>query len=282
MAKLQLCPLRLHVCRKRLPKLAGAELRVPELFNQACLHLGVFALGQHVFQKAQNRKPLHTLGAPICRNFAGVAAPQLFGVALKEHAVQHLAKAVDIEVFQVRLRPFGHHGLQIAEARFHCGGKAHVADGFPLHADGVIEEVVAVINAGDAVAHQHHAVFLLRVWPALCQRFFAAQLGIVKAGRALQGHPLRPALHNLVAFRKEAVPANVHAVPLVTHRAGDAAYLIALFQNGDVVWLIACQQLFGCRQPGGPGADDDDSLHIPVSSFPAAQNGVFTYSISLP
>ena len=273
-AELQLCTLCLHICRQRLPKLAGAELRVPELLNQACLNLGVFALGQHVLQKAQDRKPLHALGAPVCRYLAGVAPPQLLGVALKKHAVQHLAKAVDIEVFKVRLWLFHRHGLQVAEPGLHRGGKAHVADCFPLHADGVIEEMVAVINAGHAVSHQHYAVLLLRVRPALCQRLFAAEPGVIKTGRALQGHPLRPSLHNLVAFREKAVPANIHTVALIAHGARDTAYLTAFLQNGDVIWLIACKQLFGCRQPGRPGADDDDSLHIPISSFPAAQTAL--------
>ena len=55
----------------------------------------------------------------------GVASPQLFGIALKEHAVELFAKAVDVVIFQVVVGTLVQRGAKEAHAHLHGGGKAH-------------------------------------------------------------------------------------------------------------------------------------------------------------
>src|SRR5699024_1330980 len=111
-----------------------------------------------------------------------------------------------------------------------------------------------------AVAHQHDAVFLFGVRTAGAERNGAAQHPVVKGRRALQGHDIRPPVHHTLVLAEKAVTADIHAVALVAYRLGDAADLVALFQNRHVIAVL--EQLVRRRQSGGARADNPYFLHF--------------------
>ena len=99
-----------------LPQLAGAELGVLEFLNEGGLHMGIFAglrqgLLQNILQNGYDGQALHPLSAPVGGDIPGMAAPQLFRVALEEHGVELAAKAVDVEILQRILVLFAHRGI---------------------------------------------------------------------------------------------------------------------------------------------------------------------------
>ena len=226
----------------------------------AALLLGDEHLGKHVPEDAEDAQFLGALLAPAGVDLAGVASPQLFGIALKEHAVELFAKAVDVVIFQVVVGTLVQRGAKEAHAHLHGGGKAHGLERLHLKADGIIEEVFAVIDAADAVAHQHDAVFLFRIRTAGGERNGAAQHPVVKGRRALQGHDVRPPVHHALVLAEKAMAADIHAVALIAHRLGDAADLVALFQNRYVIAVL--EQLVRRRQSGGAGSDNPYFLHF--------------------
>ena len=211
---------------------------------------------------ARMDRPL-TRCAPQGRgDLARMAAPELLGVALKEHRVELLAKAVDVKVFQRILGPLVRRRRQIAHARLHRGGQTHVADGVGVHAHGVIKELLVIVDARNAPAREHHLVAGFRVRPARLQRHVAPEDAVVHGGRALQGHELFPPVHHAVVLGEKAMAADVHAVAVVAHRAGDAAKCLRFFQHCHrILRAAAFEQLIGRRQAGGAGADDDHVLH---------------------
>ena len=176
----------------QFPKLSRTILRIPELFDQRGFRIFVVllagTLGDHVFQHGTDRQPLDTLSTPVCGDLAGVSAPQLFRVALEEHAVQHLAEPVDVEVFQIGFRLLGDAGTEVAEASLHGGGKAHALNGVLVHSHRIIEEMLVEIDVGNAVTHQHDYVFLFRIRATGFQRLFPSQFFIIKGRLSLNGH----------------------------------------------------------------------------------------------
>ena len=206
------------------------------------------ALGDHVFQHCPDGQPLNTLCAPVGRDLAGVSAPELFGVAFEEHPVQHLAEPVDVEVFQIGLRLFRDARTQIAESGFHGGGKAHALDGVLVHGHRIVEEVLVEVDAGDPVTHQHDHVVLFRIGAAFFQGLFPSQLFVVIGRRPLNGHQIRPPLHNGVVLGEESVTADVHAVAVIAHRLGDTAQNAAFLQDRYVIFVFGILEQFICRR----------------------------------
>ena len=106
----------LKFLRGGFPQLAGAELGVLEFLNEGGLHMGIFAglrqgLLQNILQNGYDGQALHPLSAPVGGDIPGMAAPELFRVALKEHGVELAAKAVDVEILQRILVLFAHRGI---------------------------------------------------------------------------------------------------------------------------------------------------------------------------
>ena len=232
----------LYLRRSGLPELARAVLGIIELLDQGGLYLVLVLLLRHqllyvVLQDSHNGKSLGTLCAPGSVDLTGVTSPQLLCVALEEHGVQLLAEAIDIEVLQGILRLLGYGSLQIAEARHHGGGKAHVLDGSRIDFDRIVVKLLSVIDTGYTVTCQHHPVFLLRIRSACRQGHLASQLLIIVGGSALQGHNLVPPLCYPVVLGEETVSADIHPVAIVTHCAGDTADLLTLLQNQYLVLI---------------------------------------------
>ena len=251
----------------RLPQLAGAVLGIAEFLDQRGLHLALVALAgaqlaQHVRENGADGQALDALRAPGRGDLARMAAPELFRVAFKEHGVELLAEAVDVEVLQRILGQFARRRRQITHARLQRGGKAHVADGVRVHAHGIIKELFMVIDARNAPAREHHLVGALRVGPARFQGHIAAEDAVVHRGRALQGHELFPPGHHAVVLGKEAVAADVHAVAVVAHGAGNAAKGLRFLKDRHRAVPTAVEQFIGRRQSGRARANDDDLLHI--------------------
>ena len=206
-----------------------------------------------------------------------MAAPELLRVALKEHRVELLAKAVDVKVFQRILGPLVRRRRQIAHARLHRGGQTHVADGVGVHAHGIVEELFVIVDARNAPAREHHLVAALRVRAARLQRHVAPKDAIVHRRRALQGHELFPPGHHAVVLGKETVAADVHAVAVVAHGAGDAADGLRFLEDRHRIVPAALKQFIGRREAGRTGADDDYAFHIapPAKGIEHIHHSVF-------
>ena len=92
------------------PHLAGAQFGIKKLFNEGSLGLFLVNIGgfaDALLQKMQdgfrNRKSFDTLLAPFRADFLARNAPHLFRVRLEERLVELAAKAIDEELFEVRL-----------------------------------------------------------------------------------------------------------------------------------------------------------------------------------
>ena len=145
-------------------------------------------------------------------------------------------------------------------------GKAHGLQRFPLEADGIVKEVMLIIDAADPVAGEHDPVFLLRVGAALGQRHLPVQEPVVHGGCALHGHHVRPPLHHPLVLAEKAVPADVHPIVLVADGLGNAADLLTALQHGHVVFT-GFQKLVGGGQSRGARADDEYLFHMRIPRF---------------
>ncbi len=253
------------VLRHRLPELARAVLGIGELLDQGrgdlCVRLAE-RLGQRGDQRLHEGKFLDALRAPIGRDVARMDAPELFGVALKEHLIQRTAEAVDVEVLKGRDRLFDHAAVQIAAAGLDRAPKAHVDERLRLDGDRIVKELAQEINAGNARAQKHRAVFLLRIRAAGIEFDFSVQNDVVLGGRALHGHDLLPEGIDLRILGEEAMAAKIHAVAVVADGLGDAADGVALLDDDDAdVVSGLLLQVVCCRQARGAGADDEYGFH---------------------
>ena len=197
-----------------------------------------------------------------------MSAPELFGVALKEHGVQHLAEAVDVEILQRGFFLLADSGLHIAASCLDGGGQAHVLEGLGLHADGVVKEFFLVVDPGYPVPHQHDPVGGFRIRAAGYGFDLPAQLFVVIGQSTLGGHDLLPPLGDTDILGEEPVSADVHTLAVILDRPGNAADGVAFLQDGDLVVLICLEQFISRRQSGRPCADDYNLLH----AFPPYRN----------
>ena len=164
---------------------------------------------QEVRDGLANGEALDALCAPLGADLVAGHAPDLLGVGLEERQIELASEAVDEKLLQVlHLANGKHQGAQVAEADAHGAGRAEVAQRRLAELDGIVEELAQEVDARLAGAHQHDVVFLLRL-----------------SGRLLR-QLLEPPVHHAVAFGKEAVSADVHAVALVAHGARDAAHVV--------------------------------------------------------
>ena len=257
------------------PQLARAELRIPEFLDEGGFDFGVVALLRQellegVLQHAHDAQALDALCAPVGGDFGRVTAPQLLGVPLEEHGVELTAETVDVEVLQVGFRQLVHHGLQVAEAGDHGELEAHGLQGVGAQGNRVVEEVAVPVDAGHAVALEHHLVFDFRIRAARLHIMLAVELLVIIAGCALQRQNVLPPVHDAVVLREEAVAADIHTIAVMLDGAGDAAEFAGGFQHGHVVLFGATvlDELPSGSQAGRAATDDDHGLllrHFEVS-----------------
>ncbi len=225
--------------RGHVPQLPGPQLRITEFLDQGRLHRPVlpagYHLGEDILYDGSDRQTLGALGAPVRRDLAGMASPEILGVVFKKHGIQFAAKAVDIEIFQRIFPALVDHGSQITAARLDRIDKSHIDKGFRLKGYGIIKKFLFKINTGNPVAPQHHPVFLLRVRAAGGKRHLAVQYDIVISRRTLQGKHVVPPCIYFGHFGEKTVAAHIHAVALIVDGLGDAAHGLALFQDGNLV-----------------------------------------------
>ena len=83
----------------------------------------------------------------------------------------------------------------------------------------------------------------------------ARQYAVIPGRRTLHGEDIEPPRHHALRFGEEAVPADIHAVPVVARGAGIAADFSGGFKNnrGDVGFI---EQLVRGGEPRRPGADN--------------------------
>ena len=82
---------------------------------------------------------------------------------------------------------------------------------------------------------EHHLVFDLGVRAARFHVMLAIELLIIVGGRTLQRKRVLPPIHDAIVLREETVAADIHAVSIVLHGAGNAAEFMGFFQNSNVV-----------------------------------------------
>ena len=94
--------------------------------------LGAEGLPEHIRHQGADGQALDPLGAPVRRDGAGMAAPQLLRVALEEHGVEHFSEPVDVKVLQRPFFPLEHGPPQVAAACPDGGDQSHVDEGLGL------------------------------------------------------------------------------------------------------------------------------------------------------
>src|ERR1035437_1420744 len=269
----------------RLPHLSRPELRVEEARDERGLAFRLFLLevaGEQVLERMRERQrerqSLHALRPPVRADLAARHAPHLFRVATKERLVQPGAEPVDEERVEVGLvSPREQPRLHVTQADQRGVQKPQAPRHRQRDADRIRKEIAREIDARQARALQHHAVFALgirrrpsRLANLRPRRAFRRQpaqhrltgvlnldaaLELVRRRLPLQRQLGEPPLHHAIAFRKEAMAADVHPVPLVRERLRDAAGRERTLehQRNDVG---SREEFPGRRQAGRSGARD--------------------------
>ena len=144
-------------------------------------------------------------------------------------------------------------------------------DGVPVHFHGVVEELLLIVDSGHPVPGEHNPVFFIGIRAAGGDRHIPSQNFVVHGRSALLRHDLTPPVRHIVVLAEKAVAADVHAVAVVPHGAGDAADGIALLQNQHLVGFLRIlpvfQQLITGGDAGRAGSDDHNFLHSKYLSF---------------
>ena len=254
------------------PQLTGSEFGIVEFFDQRGFHLFFVAGGQdlaeHVLDDCLDGQALDPLCPPGCGDFTGMSAPELFGVALKEHGVQHLTETVDVEILQGGFFLLADRGFHIAASRLDGSGQSHILEGLGLHADGVVKEFFLVVDPGYPVAHQHNPVGFLRIRPSGYGFDLPAQLFVIIGQGTLSGHDFLPPFGDPGILREEPMSADVHTLAVILDRAGNTADGVAFLQNGNLVAFVCFQQFISRSQSGRTCADNYNLLHV----FPPYRN----------
>ena len=262
---LQLCAQLLRVGGHRLPELAGAVFGIAEPLDQRGFHPAVFfaeGFGDRAGEDLHQRKPLDPLRAPIRRNLARMHAPEVFRVMLKKHLIERAAELVDVEIFQRGDGQLVHPRRQIAETGFHRARKTHVDERLRFDRNRIIEKLLQIVDARNAVTREHHPVFPLRVGAADGKRNVAREHAVVHRRRSLHRHDLLPKRVDLLVLGEEAVAAQVDAASVVANRAGNAADFAAFFQQNDAQLVSALLfEIVGGGEPRRACTDDDNCFH---------------------
>ena len=144
-------------------------------------------------------------------------------------------------------------------------------DGVPVHFHGVVEELLFIVDSGYPIPGEHDPVFFVGVGAAGGDGHIPAQNLVVHGRRTLLGHDLAPPVGDIAVLAEEAVSADVHAVAVVPHGAGDATDGVALLQNQHLVGFLRIlpvfQQLITGGDAGRAGSDDHNFLHSKYLSF---------------
>ena len=197
-----------------------------------------------------------------------MSAPELLGIALKEHGIELFAEAVDIEIFERGFRQLHGSRFEIAEAGLHGCRKAHILDCFLFHGNGIIKELSLVVDAGNTLTHQHDAVGCFGVNAVGIELLFPSELFVVERRLALTGHHFLPPVHDALILREEAVAADIHAVAVIADGLGDAADAVGLLQNQDIIRTgLVLEQLIGSREAGGACADNNHFFHVHIPFY---------------
>src|SRR5262249_16639501 len=106
-----------------------------------------------------DRESLDALRAPFGADFTALNAPHLFRVRFEKCKVKFVAETVDEEVLQSALRDdWTQRGASVAQSDSHDLSRSQVLDGFGTEGDWILEKPAHEVDAGEPVAHQHHAV----------------------------------------------------------------------------------------------------------------------------
>lgn len=219
-----------HVPARRLPHHARPQPRIAEGFEQGLgRHAVIGALVQPqaalqpVEHRGAERKPLDALRRPVGRHLVARHAPHLLGIGLEEDRIELASELVDRPVLEAadrlvrkQLRP------RIAR---HAQGRAHDPE-VPQRlerAQRIGIEFALIIDA----AHP-------------------------RALDEVVGQYLVPQVDDLLAFREEAVPADVEAESLMLDRAADPADIDGVFLDHGDRKALPGQQIGGGQPHAAP------------------------------
>ena len=158
-------------------------------------------------------------------------------------------------------------GAQIAQSDSQCPERPQFPQRAQAQFHGVVEKLPHEINARQARTNQHYIVGRvagrIRIGTAVAggegPRLVVIHQPDVVAPGAFDRKNAQPPVHHAIRFRKKPVPADVHAIALVIHGAGQPAQRLAFFEHHGVN-AGAGAQFQGGRETGRPGANDDCSF----------------------
>jgi hypothetical protein len=248
--------------RHRLPELARAVLRVKEPVDERgldVLWLQMKGLREEILQHGGQRDALDALASPIRPKRRGILSPDLLRIFLEKGLVKLFAESIHHEILQRLLLPLMKAGMKIRAADAEHTRQAEIPNGLRVELHRIIEKFVQIEDARDAMAQEEHIVLLLRICAIRRQRALPAEHLVIIRGRAHRLQQLMPELLDLLALRKKAMPADIHAVAAEIHGARDAAEHRILLEH-DGVDVRLPQKLVGGRQACRAAADDHGRL----------------------
>ena len=259
----------LHLGSRHIPEFTGAKLRIGEFLNERGLDLAVLSalfFLDGILEDSRDGYALDTLRTPGRVDLTRMASPEVLRIMLKEHRIQLLAKTVDVEILERILLPLMNAGGKIAESRLHGIQKSHVPERLSLQRNRIVEELLVEKNTGYAPSAQHDAVRLLRIRTARHHARRASKHQIVLCRGALCRQHLLPPLIHLRNLGEETMPAHVHPVAMIIHRAGDAAERAALLKHDHIIFPVTLfQKLISGGQAGRTCSDNQRFFHSNTS-----------------
>lgn len=189
--------------------------------------------GEEIREHRAERDALDALAAPVRADAPRRAAPDLLRIALEERLVEPPPEPVHHEVLERLFLALVDAGGKIRRPDAAHARKTEVADGREAQGNGIVEELVQVENARDALPVEEHRVRRLRVGAVRARLSLSFKQTVIERRRRGVGQDLLPERLHLRTFREEAMAADVHAVSAEIHRAGKAADdLIRLEDDG--------------------------------------------------
>ena len=186
---------------------------------------------------------------------------------LKKHGIELFPEAIDIEVLQRLLFPLVQDGSQIAERGDDVGLQPQIFESLPLQRNRVVEKLLIEIDAGNAVPLEHDAILFFRIRAAFLHGHLTIQADVVIGGFPLHGKHVFPPFVHFRHLGEETMAAHIHPVSLIIDGFGNAAHILALFEDSDFIFIGLFQQFVSGCQPGRPGSYHKGFFHENLYSF---------------
>src|ERR1700723_3238713 len=149
-----------------LPHLTWAKFRIEKSLDEAGLGLLLRRIvwiakgaAYRMSNRLRDRQPLDALRTPFCGDVRAGHPPDFLRVVSEERLIQTIAKAVDEEIFQRRLRHPGHElRPTVAQPDPQSFYGAQILQGTGIEGQRIVEKAPAIKNPRQPLPNQHDGV----------------------------------------------------------------------------------------------------------------------------